>query len=60
MLLHADHLIPYHYGLTGPFPFVTYARDAPQTFRSELDSLAKGAAAKVTILDTGESWHHYQ
>ncbi len=60
LLLKARHWIPYHYGMTGPFPFVTSASDAAEKFRKELERRSPGAGASVVVLETGESWHHYR
>ena len=59
VILKAGHVIPYHYGLTGPFPFVTYASSPAEKFRRKLEARSPGAGASVVVLESGESWHHY-
>jgi L-ascorbate metabolism protein UlaG (beta-lactamase superfamily) len=60
-ILRPAHVIPYHYGLTGPFPLVTAASKPAQSFASTVagssEKLAKGT---VVILQPGDSWHHYR
>jgi L-ascorbate metabolism protein UlaG (beta-lactamase superfamily) len=60
VILKAGNVIPYHYGLTGPFPFATYASSAAEKFRTALEQRSTGAGASVVILEPGESWHHYR
>ena len=59
-ILHPAHAIPYHYGLTGPFPFVTTASDPAKTFQASVVEHDQSASAAVVILEPGESWHHYR
>jgi L-ascorbate metabolism protein UlaG (beta-lactamase superfamily) len=60
-ILRPAHAIPYHYGLTGPFPLVTAASQPAKSFASAVarksEKPTKGA---VVILEPGESWHHYR
>ena len=59
-ILHPRHAIPYHYGLTGPFPFVTSASKAAKTFQDAVAAKDDQARSAVVVLDPGESWHHYR
>jgi len=59
-ILHPGHAIPYHYGLTGPFPFVTSASKAAKTFQDAVAAKDDQARSAVVVLDPGESWHHYR
>lgn len=59
LILKPAYVIPYHYGLTGPFPMVIARTDAPKEFAKDLERRSPGAAASVVILEPGESWHHY-
>lgn len=59
-LLKPRHLIPYHYGLTGPFPFVLSRSQAPQALIKRMEQNSVGSAAAVVVLETGDSWHHYR
>jgi L-ascorbate metabolism protein UlaG (beta-lactamase superfamily) len=55
------HVIPYHYGLTGPFPFVTSASDPAKSFQTAITGASgKHNKGVVVILQPGESWHHYR
>src|SRR5262245_50419826 len=60
-ILQPAHVIPYHYGLTGPFPFVTSASDPEKTFQTDITGASgKHNKGVVVILQPGESWHHYR
>ena len=60
-ILQPKHVIPYHYGLTGPFPFVTAASQPAQSFEADVaTATGKRNRGVVVILDPGESWHHYR
>jgi len=60
-ILHPAHVIPYHYGLTGPFPVVTSASDPAKSFQTAITGASgKHNKGVVVILQPGESWHHYR
>ena len=59
-ILKPHHAIPYHYGLTGPFPFVLSRAEAPQALIQAIEKRAPGSGSSVVVLETGESWHHYR
>ena len=60
-ILRPAHAIPYHYGLTGPFPFLTAASHPAKSFASAVAGKSeKPAKGAVVILQPGESWHHYR
>jgi L-ascorbate metabolism protein UlaG (beta-lactamase superfamily) len=60
-ILQPKHVIPYHYGLTGPFPFVTAASEPAKRFEADVKTATgKRNPGVVVILDPGESWHHYR
>jgi L-ascorbate metabolism protein UlaG (beta-lactamase superfamily) len=56
-ILKPERVIPYHYELAGPFPFVTSATNPTKRFLTVAGAKAPGA---VVVLDPGESWHHYR
>jgi L-ascorbate metabolism protein UlaG (beta-lactamase superfamily) len=56
-VLHPQHVIPYDYELTGPFPIFASAATAPQQF---LRSVGPKGREAVVVLEPGESWHHYR
>ncbi len=59
--LRPAHVIPYHYGLTGPFPIITDVSQPAKSFQSAIGkTLGKKATSAVVILEPGESWHHYR
>lgn len=51
-------IIPIGYGVEGVPPFVWYPTDPVTTFRDDLK--ARGLAARLVVLQPGESWHRYQ
>ena len=57
-ILAPKRVIPYHYGLTGPYPFIIAERNPERRFAR----LAKNAnlPASVINLSPGESWHYYR
>ena len=60
-ILRPAHAIPYHYGLTGPFPFLTAASQPAKSFaRAVAAKSEKPAKGAVVVLQPGESWHHYR
>lgn len=59
-ILRPAQVIPYHYGLTGPFLFVTTASRPAQSFQQALKRMKIDPKPAVVILDAGESWHHYR
>jgi L-ascorbate metabolism protein UlaG (beta-lactamase superfamily) len=56
-ILKPERVIPYHYELAGPFPFVTSATNPTKRFLTVVGAKAPGA---VVVLAPGESWHHYR
>jgi len=59
-ILKPQHVIPYHYGLTGPMPFFLSASEPAKRFRDAVGEEDKNARQAVVILEPGESWHHYR
>ncbi|MGH7899680.1 MAG: MBL fold metallo-hydrolase [Candidatus Binatia bacterium] len=59
-ILKPAHVIPYHYGLTGPVLFVTTASQPAQSFAQAIEKSELTPRPEVVILDPGESWHHYR
>jgi len=59
-LLHPGHVIPYHYGLTGPFPFITGSSKPAEAFEQAVAAKDARARSAVVVLEPGESWHHYR
>jgi L-ascorbate metabolism protein UlaG (beta-lactamase superfamily) len=59
-ILHPGHVIPYHYGLTGPFPFLTSASKPAKALQDALAAKSTKAGSAVVVLEPGESWHHYR
>ncbi|MGH7859839.1 MAG: MBL fold metallo-hydrolase [Candidatus Binatia bacterium] len=59
-LLKPRRVIPYHYGLTGPFPFIFAPSDPANAFAEAVKKESVTPAAKVVLLQPGESWHHYR
>lgn len=59
-ILKPAHVIPYHYGLTGPFLVVTNTSHAAQAFKQAVGEKSIEPRPDVVILDAGESWHHYR
>jgi len=59
-ILHPRHVIPYHYGLTGPFPFILTASTPAKALKDALSAKSSEEGAAVVILEPGESWHHYR
>lgn len=58
-VLRPKRVIPFAYGAAGGFPFVWYASDPVQRFRT--DAEAKGLSPeRIVILEPGESWHYYR
>lgn len=55
-ILRAGHAIPYHYELSGPFPFFTSAGTPAVAFLKAAGEMGK----TVVVLAPGESWHHYR
>jgi L-ascorbate metabolism protein UlaG (beta-lactamase superfamily) len=60
LILRPRHAIPYHYGLTGPFPFVTTASEPAKAFQAAVAAHDETAGSAVVVLEPGESWHHYR
>ena len=60
MILKPGHVIPFHYGLTGPFPFFTGPSEPVKKFTAAIDERNNGDHSAVVVLNTGESWHHYR
>jgi L-ascorbate metabolism protein UlaG (beta-lactamase superfamily) len=56
-ILKPEHVVPYHYELTGPFPLVTTASNPTKRFTALANAKTPGT---VVVLDPGESWHHYR
>lgn len=56
-LLRPQHVIPYDYELTGPFP-ILIGRTMPA--KQFLKAVGPKAHDAVVVLDPGESWHHYR
>ncbi len=60
-ILKAGAVIPYHYEMTGPFPFFTSASSTPAvTFRQALAERDAELGKTAMNLAPGESWHHYR
>ncbi|MBI2964488.1 MAG: MBL fold metallo-hydrolase [Deltaproteobacteria bacterium] len=59
-ILKPGHVIPYHYGLTGPMPFVTAAANPVKRLYEAMGKTDKGSQNAIVALDPGESWHHYR
>ena len=59
-ILHPGHVIPYHYGLRGPFPFFMSASDPTKSFTEALVAEDEQARDAIVVLETGQSWHHYR
>jgi len=60
LILKPGHVIPYHYGLTGPFPFLTSRSEPEKDFLAAVDEKNGNDHSAVVILETGQSWHHYR
>ena len=60
LILKPGNVIPYHYGLTGPFPFLTSRSEPDKDFLTAIDEKNGGDHSAVVILETGQSWHHYR
>jgi L-ascorbate metabolism protein UlaG (beta-lactamase superfamily) len=60
LILKPGHVIPYHYGLTGPFPFFTGPSEPEKKFVAAMDEKNANDHSAVVILETGQSWHHYR
>ncbi|MGH7822139.1 MAG: MBL fold metallo-hydrolase, partial [Candidatus Binatia bacterium] len=59
-ILKPRRVIPYHYGLTGPFPFVLAPATPAKTFVEALRQGEAAATGQAVVLQPGESWHHYR
>lgn len=59
-ILKPRHVIPYHYGLTGPTPFFLSAPEAARQFQEAVASRDPLGRQAVVILEPGASWHHYR
>ena len=59
-ILKPAHVIPYHYGLTGPFLFFTAASQPTKAFTTAVTTNDRQSKGAVVILEPGESWHHYR
>lgn len=59
-ILKPARVIPYHYGLTGPFPFLTSASQPAKHFADAVAERDATARQAVVVLNPGESWHHYR
>jgi len=59
-ILKPHRAIPYHYGLTGPFPFILTTSAPQKAFRQAVASQDPAAGNAVVILEPGSSWHHYR
>jgi L-ascorbate metabolism protein UlaG (beta-lactamase superfamily) len=59
-ILKPHRAIPYHYGLTGPFPFILTTSAPEKAFRQAVASQDPAAGNAVVILEPGRSWHHYR
>jgi L-ascorbate metabolism protein UlaG (beta-lactamase superfamily) len=60
LILKPAHVIPYHYGLTGPFPFFLGPSDPEKKFVAAVDKKNGNDHSAVVVLETGQSWHHYR
>jgi L-ascorbate metabolism protein UlaG (beta-lactamase superfamily) len=60
LLLKPGHVIPYHYGLTGPFPVVLGPSEPEKKFVAAVDEKNDKDHSAVVVLEPGESWHHYR
>jgi L-ascorbate metabolism protein UlaG (beta-lactamase superfamily) len=58
-LLKPRRVIPIGYGAGGGFPFVSYADDPVDRFRTAATD-AGMAAEHVVVLEPGESWHYFR
>jgi L-ascorbate metabolism protein UlaG (beta-lactamase superfamily) len=59
-MLKPGHVIPFHYGLTGPFPFFIGPSDPQGQFLEAVKTANEADRSAVVILGPGESWHHYR
>jgi L-ascorbate metabolism protein UlaG (beta-lactamase superfamily) len=59
-ILKPQHVIPYHYGLTGPMPLFLGTSDAEKKFQDAVAKRDETARKAVVILEPGASWHHYR
>lgn len=59
-ILKPGHVIPYHYGLTGPLPFLTSASNPVKRFVEAAQQHDAGSRRAIVVLDPGQSWHHYR
>ncbi|HSD09345.1 MAG TPA: MBL fold metallo-hydrolase, partial [Candidatus Binatia bacterium] len=59
-ILKPQRAIPYHYGLTGPMPFLLAASGPEKTFREAVSARDQTGDKAVVILEPGGSWHHYR
>jgi L-ascorbate metabolism protein UlaG (beta-lactamase superfamily) len=59
-ILKPAFVIPYHYGLTGPFAVVINTSSPAQAFKQAVEQIEGNPHPHVVILDAGESWHHYR
>jgi L-ascorbate metabolism protein UlaG (beta-lactamase superfamily) len=59
-ILKPKHVIPYHYGLTGPMPLLLSASEAGKEFQAAVAKRDKKTRNAVVILQPGESWHHFR
>jgi L-ascorbate metabolism protein UlaG (beta-lactamase superfamily) len=59
-ILHPGHVIPFHYGLRGPFPFFMSASEPTKRVTEAIVGKSEQARDAVVVLDTGQSWHHYR
>jgi L-ascorbate metabolism protein UlaG (beta-lactamase superfamily) len=58
-LLKPRRVVPIAYGAGGGFPFVWYASDPIETFKSAAKEEGL-RPEQVVVLETGESWHYYR
>jgi L-ascorbate metabolism protein UlaG (beta-lactamase superfamily) len=58
-LLKPRRVVPIAYGAGGGFPFVWYASDPTETFKSAAKEEGL-RPEQVVVLETGESWHYYR
>jgi L-ascorbate metabolism protein UlaG (beta-lactamase superfamily) len=54
------HVIPFHYGMTGPFPFFMGPSSPEKKFLDAVRARNEADGSAVVTLDPGESWHHYR
>ncbi len=59
-ILKPGHVVPYHYGLTGPPPFVTSAANPVKRLQEAAGKNDKASQGAIVVLEPGESWHHYR